>query len=61
MTTIEYCDLCATNGIKRPAYAIIKFRSVGAWFAVCRQEFDEVHGQLGEGRGKLVNVDAVPE
>jgi hypothetical protein len=48
------CQFGRMKKITRPAYADAKFVSVGSWFYVCREHFDAMHCQLGEGICRLI-------
>lgn len=55
VSVIPDCDICASNGIKTPAYADAKLNGVGPWGYVCLPHFNQYGCRLGTGHGqKLV-------
>lgn len=51
MSEIPNCDLCASQGVERAAYADAKL-SIGPWAYVCEAHYAAYRCSLGTGRGQ---------
>lgn len=51
VASIPGCDLCASQGIQRAAYADAKL-SIGPWAYVCQEHYAAYRCSLGVGHGQ---------